>query len=41
MSVYSGFATRKDETNYNQLLAKLIRTLISHLLECIIPNQIS
>ena len=33
MSVYSGFATRKEETNYNQLLAKLLRTLISHLLE--------
>lgn len=29
MSIYSGFATRKDETNYNQLLTKLL-ALMQH-----------
>lgn len=41
MSVYSGFATRKDEANYNTLLTKLIKTLISHLLEFVTPLNIS
>ena len=41
MSVYSGFATRKDEANYNTLLTKLIKTLISHVLELVTPLNIS
>jgi len=35
MSIYSGFATRKDETKYNGLLAKLILLMQNHLLEFI------
>lgn len=41
MSVYSGFPTRKDETNYNKLLIKLIQTLQNHLLKFITPDDIS
>ena len=32
MSVYSGFATRKQETYYNKLLSKLISILTHHIL---------
>lgn len=35
MSIYSGFATRKDENKYNLLLAKLITLMQNHLLEFI------
>lgn len=38
MSIYSGFPTRKDETNYNQLLARVIQLLQAHLLE-VLPDQ--
>ena len=33
MSIYSGFPTRKDEGNYNQLLSRLLQLLQTHLLE--------
>lgn len=43
MSIYSGFPTRKDETNYNQLLARILQLLQAHLLEVIpaekLPNS--
>ncbi len=35
MSIYSGFPTRKDESNYNKLLSSLFMTLQNHLLEFI------
>ena len=46
MSIYSGFPTRKDETNYNQLLSRLLRAIQNHLLEFITdkplpPNKAS
>lgn len=37
MSIYSGFPTRKDEANYNQLLARLLKLLQAHLLEVMPP----
>jgi hypothetical protein len=33
MSIYSGFATRKLEENYNNLVSKLISLLQDHLIE--------
>ena len=33
MSIYSGFATRKDETNYNQLLARLLALMQQQCLQ--------
>lgn len=43
MSIYSGFPTRKDETSYNQLLARILQLLQAHLLEVIpaekLPNS--
>lgn len=33
MSIYSGFATRKDESKYNGLLTKLILLMQNHILE--------
>jgi hypothetical protein len=33
MSIYSGFPTREDETNYNRLLARLMSTMQEHILE--------
>jgi len=41
MSIYSGFPTRKDETNYNQLLAKLLQVMQAHLLELASPETFS
>ena len=41
MSIYSGFPTRKDETNYNNLLINLLQTMQNHLLEFITPSEIS
>ena len=38
MSIYSGFPTRKDETNYNQLIARLLQLLQVHLLE-LLPSE--
>ena len=35
MSIYSGFATRRDESKYNDLLSKLITMLQNHLLQTI------
>lgn len=33
MSIYSGLATREDETNYNKLLSRLVSTMQDHILE--------
>jgi hypothetical protein len=41
MSIYSGFPTRKDEGNYNQLLSRLLQLLQTHLLEFVNPNNFS
>ena len=35
MSIYSGFATRKDEGRYNDLLSKLLLMMQHHLLETV------
>ena len=40
MSIYSGFATRRDESKYNGLLAKLIERLQDHLLELADQEQL-
>lgn len=32
MSIYSGFATRKEEEKYNKLLSRLIDTFQTHIL---------
>lgn len=40
MSIYSGFPTRKDETNYNHLLERLIDTLQGHLLQLVDPLNV-
>ena len=40
MSIYSGFATRRDESKYNELLSKLLNMLQNHLLEVIKVNNI-
>jgi len=40
MSIYSGFATRKDETNYNHLLERLIETLQSQLMKLVDPLKV-
>ncbi len=33
MSIYSGLATREDETNYNKLLTRLVSTMQDHIIE--------
>jgi hypothetical protein len=33
MSIYSGFPTREDETNYNRLLVRLITTMQEHIMD--------
>ena len=33
MSIYSGFATRKDETTYNQLVVKLLKLMQQQCLQ--------
>jgi hypothetical protein len=35
MSIYSGFATRRDETKYNDLLSRMILMLQQQVLELI------
>ena len=35
MSIYSGFATRRDESRYNDLLSRLINMLQLQLLEVV------
>ena len=35
MSIYSGFATRRDESRYNDLLSKLINMMQQHLLDAL------
>ena len=42
MSIYSGLPTRKDETNYNKLLLKLLTTMQEHILDltnCMIEGK--
>lgn len=40
MSIYSGFPTRKDETNYNQLLAKLLQLMQAHIIELLPADKV-
>lgn len=41
MSIYSGFPTRRDESNYNVLLSRLISLLQTDLLELLNGNVLS
>jgi hypothetical protein len=40
MSIYSGFPTRKDETNYNNLLAKLLQLMQTHIIELLPTDKV-